>query len=51
LLRLAASAGVVSADLLATAYERSSTLASAREVLQLRVPGYRWVEATGRRRT
>jgi SAM-dependent methyltransferase len=50
LLRLAASAGVVSADRLATAYERSSALASAREVLQLRVPGYRWVEATGRRR-
>jgi SAM-dependent methyltransferase len=50
LLRLAASAGFVSADRLATAYERSSGLTTARQLLQLRIPGYRWVEATGRRR-
>jgi 2-polyprenyl-3-methyl-5-hydroxy-6-metoxy-1,4-benzoquinol methylase len=49
-LRAAASAGAVNTDRLATAYERSSRLATARRLLQVRVPGYRWVEATGHRR-
>ena len=33
-----------------TVYERSATLRRLRDSLQLRVPGYRWVEAVGRRR-
>ena len=32
------------------AYERSRVLARSRELVQLRVPGYRWVEAVGHRR-
>ncbi len=49
-LRLAAAAGFVRAAGLTTIYERSRPLARARETLQLRVPGYRWVEAVGHRR-
>jgi SAM-dependent methyltransferase len=48
-LRLAASARLVSAKGLTTIYERSATAARAREKLQLRVPGYFWVEAVGRK--
>jgi SAM-dependent methyltransferase len=33
----------------ADAYERSRVLARSRELVQLRVPGYRWVEAVGHR--
>lgn len=50
LLRLASSARLVPAERLAAAYERSGALAALRRRVQLRVPGYRWVEATGRRR-
>ena len=49
-LRLATRAGLVPPAARTTIYERSRALARAREALQVRVPGYRWVEATGRRR-
>jgi SAM-dependent methyltransferase len=48
-LRLAAAAHLVPAERLATVYERSRAAARARESLQLRVPGYFWVEAVGRK--
>jgi len=47
-LRIAARAGVVRRDSLATAYERSRALAAAHRVA-MRVPGYRWAEAAGTR--
>jgi SAM-dependent methyltransferase len=47
-LRLAAGAGMLRGEDLATAYERSRALAAARRIA-VRVPGYRWVEATGTR--
>jgi len=50
-LRLAARVGLVAPARLADAYERSPALASARRTLRVRVPGYRWVEAVGRRRS
>lgn len=46
-LRLAAAAGLVPAGRLASVYEHSRALARARAALQVRVPGYRWVEAVG----
>ncbi len=49
-LRVASGLGLVRPDRLATAYERSAALARARRLVQLRVPGYRWVEAVGHRR-
>jgi SAM-dependent methyltransferase len=35
----------------ADAYSRSHALARTREIVQVRVPGYRWVEAVGHRRS
>jgi len=49
-LRLAARAGLIAPERLADAYERSPRLATARRTLQVRVPGYRWVEAVGHKR-
>jgi SAM-dependent methyltransferase len=49
LLRIAAGRGFVDGEELATVFERSRTLALARHVTRVRVPGYRWVEAVGRR--
>jgi SAM-dependent methyltransferase len=48
-LRLAARARLLSPERLTTIYERSRAAARAREKLQLRVPGYWWVEAVGRK--
>jgi 2-polyprenyl-3-methyl-5-hydroxy-6-metoxy-1,4-benzoquinol methylase len=50
LLRGAAAARVVSAERLAAMYEHNALLARTRSAVQLRVPGYRWVEAVGHRR-
>jgi SAM-dependent methyltransferase len=47
-LRLVAGVGLLGGEALATAYERSRALRAARHVA-VRVPGYRWVEAVGRR--
>lgn len=49
-LRLAAAAHLVPRERLSAAYERSPALTRARDALQVRVPGYRWVEAVGHRR-
>jgi SAM-dependent methyltransferase len=49
LLRVAARARLLRSEQLATIYERSPTAERAREALQLRVPGYSWVEAVGRK--
>jgi SAM-dependent methyltransferase len=48
-LRLAAAARLVPSHRLATAYTRSRVLTRSRELLQVPVPGYRWIETVGRR--
>jgi 2-polyprenyl-3-methyl-5-hydroxy-6-metoxy-1,4-benzoquinol methylase len=48
-LRLAASARLVAPEKLPTIYERSRTAARLRATLQVRVPGYSWVDAVGRK--
>ncbi len=49
-LRLAAAVRLVSPERLTGMYEQSRLLRRARASLQLRVPGYRWVEAVGHKR-
>jgi SAM-dependent methyltransferase len=51
LVRVAAARGLVRGDALATVFERNRSLAIARKLARVRVPGYRWVEAVGRRDT
>ena len=48
-LRLAAAAHLVAPEKLTTVYERSRTAAKLRDALQVRVPGYDWVDAVGRK--
>jgi SAM-dependent methyltransferase len=48
-LRLAAAAHLVAPEKLTTVYERSRTAAKLREAVQVRVPGYEWVDAVGRK--
>jgi SAM-dependent methyltransferase len=48
-LRLAAAAHLVAPEKLTTVYERSRTAARLRGALQVRVPGYSWVDAVGRK--
>jgi SAM-dependent methyltransferase len=48
-LRLLAGARLVDPKRLTTLYERNRTAARARDALQVRVPGYSWVEAVGRK--
>jgi 2-polyprenyl-3-methyl-5-hydroxy-6-metoxy-1,4-benzoquinol methylase len=50
-LRIAARARVLPPERLAEAYERSRSLAGARRLLRVRVPGYYWVEAVGHKRS
>ena len=47
--RLASAARLLSAERLSTVYERHRLLALARAAVKVRVPGYRLVEAVGRR--
>ncbi|MFN2627295.1 MAG: class I SAM-dependent methyltransferase [Gaiellaceae bacterium] len=49
-LRVATGARLVPAAAVSTIYARSLILSRLRAILQVRVPGYRWVEAAGRRR-
>jgi SAM-dependent methyltransferase len=46
-LRLAESTRLLSAESATTIYQRSPAAARVRDKLQLRVPGYFWVEAVG----
>jgi 2-polyprenyl-3-methyl-5-hydroxy-6-metoxy-1,4-benzoquinol methylase len=48
-LRIAAAAHLLAPQKLSTVYERSRTAARVRDALQVRVPGYSWVDAVGRK--
>jgi len=48
-LRAAAAAHLLGPERLATFYEHSRTAARLRDAVQVRVPGYSWVEAVGRK--
>ncbi len=49
--RAAAARGLIGNERLVTLFERNRALALTRRVARVRVPGYRWVEAVGRRLT
>jgi hypothetical protein len=50
-LRAAALARFIEPDKLSTYYLRSTTLERIRTAVGVPIPGYRWVEATGRKVT